>query len=184
VLPREDEDHTEFDHDVFVTYSRKDSAFVDQELIPLLGNNDVKYMVDYLHFPLGKAFVQSMAEGVYKSRKVLAVYSKNFANGKYPRQELDFALQRSFDLGDSAVIVIRIDGISLKRLPKALRCQTILDYYDSVEKKGWEKRLIQHLKVTRQVTDAPIGTAVWHDDQSFRRIIHEITYQCTKINSI
>lgn len=142
---------------MFVTYSRKDSAWLDQELLPLLDKNDVKYCVDYLHFPLGKAFLESMADGVYNSRKVLAVYSKNFANSKYPKQELDLALQRSFDFGDSAVIVIRIDEINPKRLPKALRGYTFLDYYDSVEKKGWEKRLIKHLKVT---TNVPIGTSV------------------------
>ena len=44
------------------------------------------------------------------------------------------------------VIVITLDKTDQKRLPKALRARTFLDYSESVERQGWEKRLIKHLK--------------------------------------
>ncbi|XP_068749479.1 uncharacterized protein [Montipora capricornis] len=160
IISSTDEDQTEFDYDVFVTYSRKDCAWVDKELLPLFDKNQVKYCVDHLHFQLGKAFVENMVEGVYNSRKVLVVYSVNFKNSKYCKQELSYALQRSFDRSDSAVIVIRIDNTDPKQLPKALRAKTFLDYYDTVERKGWKKRLIKHLKVTTKRSNHLTGTAV------------------------
>ena len=91
-----------------------------------------------------------MVEGIYKSRKVLAVWSANYASSKYCKQELDYALQRSFEKSDTAVIIIRIDWTDPTRLPKTLRTKTFLDYHDSAERKGWEKRLIQHLKPPKQ----------------------------------
>lgn len=152
-------DETNFEYDVFITYSRKDATWVDNELLGLFNNNQVKYCVDHLHFELGKAFLENMAEGVYKSRKVLAVWSANYASSKYCKQELDYALQRSFEKSDSAVIVIRLDGTDRKQLPKPLRARTFLDYSDSVERKGWEKRLIKHLTVQTHKTQT-IGTMV------------------------
>ena len=145
-----DLDAGDFEYDVFLTYSRKDFSWVDKELLPLFNHNQVKYCVDFIHFELGKAFLQSMVEGIYKSRKVLAVWSANYASSKYCKQELDYALQRSFEKSDTAVIIIRIDWTDPTRLPKTLRTKTFLDYHDSAERKGWEKRLIRHLKPPKQ----------------------------------
>lgn len=132
---------------------------MDKELLPLFNNNQVKYCVDHLHFELGKAFLESMVEGLYKSRKVLAVWTKNYAASKYCKQELDYALQRSFERSNSAVIVIRIDDTDRRQLPKALRAKTFLGHSDSAERKGWEKRLIKHLKVKScAVTTGMTGT--------------------------
>ena len=118
---------------------------MDKELLPLFSHNQVKYCVDFLHFELGKAFLQNMVQSIYKSRKVLAVWSANFNKSKYCKQELDYALQRSFEKSDTSVIVIRIDCTDPTRLPKPLQTKTFLDYSDSAERKGWETRLIRHL---------------------------------------
>ncbi|XP_078377659.1 uncharacterized protein LOC144660806 isoform X2 [Oculina patagonica] len=141
-----DVDESDFKYDVFVTYSRKDFPWVDKELLSLLRENEVKFCVDHLHFELGKAFVESMVDSVYQSRKVLAVWSGSYASSKYCKQELDYAIQRSFQNSDCSVIVIRLDRTDRRQLPKPLRAKTFLDYSDSVERKGWEKRLITHLK--------------------------------------
>ena len=151
VKSRPDLDARDFEYDVFLLYSRKDFPWVDNELLPLFKHYQVKYCVDFLHFELGKAFLQNMVESIYKSRKVLAVWSANFYKSKYCKQELDYALQRSFEESDTAVIVIRIDWTDPRRLPEPLRTKTFLDYSDSAERKGWEKRLIQHLKTPKQM---------------------------------
>jgi len=154
-----DMDENDFKYDVFVTYSRKDFPWVDGELLRLLRENQVNYCVDHVHFELGKAFVESMVESVYQSRKVLAVWSGSYASSKYCKQELDYAIQRSFQNSDCSVIVIRLDRTDRKQLPKPLRARTFLDYSDSVERKGWEKRLIKHLKGPDQKNHA-IATIV------------------------
>ena len=94
--------------------------------------------------------MQSMADNVYQSRKVLAVWSDGYASSRYCMQELDYALQRIFQNSDCSVIVIRLDRTDRKQLPKPLRARTFLDYSDSVERQGWEKRLIRHLKGSDQ----------------------------------
>ena len=143
-------DGNNFKYDVFVTYSRKDFAWVDRELLRLLREHEVKYCVDHKHFELGKAVVENITDSVYQSRKVLAVWSRSYASSKYCKQELDYAIQRSFQNSDCAVIVITLDKTDRKQLPKPLRAKTFLDYSDSVERQGWEKRLIKHLKGPKQ----------------------------------
>ena len=146
VRPSPDMDGNNFKYDVFVTYSRKDFPWVDRELLRLLRENQVKYCVDHKDFELGKAVVENITDSVYQSRKVLAVWSGSYASSKYCKQELDYAIQRSFQNSDCSVIVITLDKTDRKQLPKPLRAKTFLDYSDSVERQGWEKRLIKHLK--------------------------------------
>ena len=146
VRPPPDMDENDLKYDVFVTYSRKDFPWVDRELLRLLRENQVKYCVDHKDFELGKAVVENIIDSVYQSRKVLAVWSGSYASSKYCKQELDYAIQRSFQNSDCSVIVITLDKTDPKQLPKPLRAKTFLDYSDSVERQGWEKRLIKHLK--------------------------------------
>ena len=129
-------DGKSFKYDVFVTYSRKYFSWVDRELLRLLRENQVKYCIDHKHFELGKVVVENITDSVYQSRKVLAVWSTSYASSKYCKQELDYAIQRSFQNSDCSVIVITLDKTDRKQLPKPLRAKTLLDYSDSVERQG------------------------------------------------
>ena len=151
-------DENNFKYDVFVTYSRKDFQWVDRELLRLLRENQVKYCVDHKDFELGKAVVENITDSVYQSRKVLAVWSRSYASSKYCKQELDYAIQRSFENSDCSVIVITLDKTDRKQLPQPLRAKTFLDYSDSVERRGWEKRLIKHLKRPNHKKDSMTTT--------------------------
>lgn len=136
----------QFRYDVFVTFSSQDLNWVNKELLPLLEKHKLIYCIHDRDFEIGKAVVDNMAESVYTSRKVLAVMSHNYMSSKFCRGELEMALYRSTEMGDSSVIVMRIDGVDRSKLPKALRNRTFLDHYDITERKTWEERLIKHLK--------------------------------------
>jgi len=136
----------QFRYDVFVTFSSQDLNWVKKELLPLLEKHKLIYCIHDRDFEIGKAVVDNMAESVYTSRKVLAVMSHNYMSSKFCRGELEMALYRSTEMGDSSVIVMRIDGVDRSKLPKALRNRTFLDHYDITERKTWEERLIKHLK--------------------------------------
>jgi len=56
------------------------------------------------------------------------------------------------------VIVITLDKTDRKQLPQPLRAKTFLDYSDSVERQGWEKRLIKHLKGPNHKKDSMTTT--------------------------
>ena len=135
-----------FKYDVFVTFSSQDLNWVTKELLPLLEKHKLNYCIHDRDFEIGKPVVDNMADSVYTSRKVLAVMSRNYMSSKFCRGELEMALYRSTEMGDSSVIVMRIDNIDRSKLPKALRNRTFLDHHDLTERKTWEERLIKHLK--------------------------------------
>lgn len=138
----------EYEYDVFVTFSSKDFDWVKEHLIPLLEKYDVRYCIHHRDFELGRAIVDNMAHCVCTSKKVLAVMSRNYMTSKYCQGELEMALYRSTEMGDSSLVVIRIDDIAKEKLPKSLRSRTFLDYHDKTERKTWEERIIKHLTMT------------------------------------
>lgn len=137
----------EIKYDVFVTFSSKDRQWVTSNLTPLLERNRLKYCIHSRDFELGRALVDNMAESVYSSRKVLAVMSKNYMDSKFCRGELDMALHRSRVAHKGSLLVIRIDGIKKKKLSKALREQTFVDYHNK-DRTTWEKKLLRFLVET------------------------------------
>ena len=99
-----------------------------------------------------------MADSVYKSRKIIAVVSRNFFKSKYCSQEMDMALGRSLDRGDDSVIVIKYDdGVDTRKLPKALRQRSYIDYPKLIEKEMWERRLVDCLKHIPGKKTSPVG---------------------------
>ena len=55
------------------------------------------------------------------------------------------ALHRSRGAHKGCLLIVRIDGIKKKKLPKALREQTFVDYHSDKERTSWEKKLLQFL---------------------------------------
>ena len=85
---------------------------------------------------------------MYSSRKVLAVMSKNYLDSKFCRGELEMALYRSKIAQEGSLLVVRIDGIKKKKMPKALREQTFVDYHNDKDRGSWEKKLMRFLVET------------------------------------
>jgi len=148
ILFAEAESDGEIKYDVFVTFSNKDSQWVMKNVIPLLEKNRLKYCIHSRDFELGRPLVDNMAESVYSSRKVLAVMSKNYMDSKFCRGELDMALHRSRGANKGSLLIVRIDGIKKKKLPRALREQTFVDYHSDKERTSWEKKLLRFLVET------------------------------------
>ena len=84
-----------------------------------------------------------MAESVYKSRKTIAVVSHSFFKSKYCNHEMEIALGRLVERGDNSVIVIKLDDVDRRKLPKALKERSYIDYFKSNDKETWAKQLIQ-----------------------------------------
>lgn len=60
------------------------------------------------------------------------------------------ALYRSKIAHEGSLLVVRIDGIRKKKLPKALREQTFVDYHSDKDRSSWEKKLLRLLVETEQ----------------------------------
>lgn len=53
----------------------------------------------------------------------------------------------SIEMGDFFVIVVCIDGVDWSKLFKVFCNRIFLDYYDFIERKNWEERLIKYFKL-------------------------------------
>ena len=132
-------------YDVFVTFSGKDAAWVEEELVPVLEQSRLKFCIHNRDFELGKPFVDNMIDSVYSSRKVLAVVSRNYMGSNFCRGEMDMALKRSKVQDDTSLVLLRLDDISISKFPKKLREKTFLDYHDPEGRCDWGERLVKTL---------------------------------------
>ena len=141
-------DREDFQYDIFVTFSTLDYPWVRDNLVPLLERKQINYCIHSRDFVIGKAILENMADSVYNSRKVLAVISENYLASKFCRQELDMALYRSVSLAPNpSLLLIRVDDVDKKKLPKSLQKQTFLDYTSAMERNKWEERLLKHIDI-------------------------------------
>ncbi|XP_073237948.1 uncharacterized protein [Porites lutea] len=129
-------------HQLFVSYSSKDMAWINENLIPILENKKISYSIHTRDFELGLPIVQNMADSVYGSRKVLIVLSDNYLASNFCREELHMAVQREADSRDSSLILVAIDKLKKKKLPGALRNKHLLDFEKLKIKQDWEKKLL------------------------------------------
>ena len=128
---------------VFISYSSKDFSWVTENLISLLEKHSIPYSIHNRDFELGRPIVQNMADSVYNSRQVLIVLSNNYLASNFCREELQMALQRGFDTGDSSVVLVTIDKLKKKQLPSALREKNLLDFEKHQRRQDWERKLIK-----------------------------------------
>lgn len=146
----------DFQYDVFVSFSTLDYPWVRDSLTPMLERKQINYCIHSRDFVVGKAIIENMADSVYNSRKVLAVISQNYLASHFCREELEIALYRCTKMADSSLLLIRVDDVDKKNLPKTLRRRTFLDYSSAMERSEWEKRLLKHIQVDE--SDAKIDT--------------------------
>ena len=128
---------------VFISYSSKDFSWVTENLISLLEKHSIPYSIHNRDFELGRPIVQNMADSVYNSRQVLIVLSNNYLASNFCREELQMALQRGLDTGDSSVVLVTIDKLKKKQLPSALREKNLLDFEKHQRRQDWERKLIK-----------------------------------------
>lgn len=122
---------------------------MNDKLLPLLEErHHLKCCLHYRDFVPGKPFTESMAESVYNSYKIIAVLSSNFLKSNYCSYELNIAKYRLLNRKDDSLIMIRIDKEDCRKLPRALRKRTFIDYSNSLERPLWENKLLRFLNVS------------------------------------
>ena len=93
--------------------------------------------------------MDNMTDSVQTSRITIAVVSENFFTSEFCKYELDQALYKHVKEGCNAAIAIRIDNVSIEKLPDALKNKSFVDYSNFVERKTWHLKLIKVLKSNR-----------------------------------
>lgn len=138
----------DFKFHAFIIYNKEDESWVQKKLLRLLEEeHSLKICIHYKDFTPGVPFVDSMAESVYASYKIIAVFSSNFIQSKYCKYELDLAKYRLLNKRDNCLIIVRIDKTDFKTLPRELQCRNCIDYADLTERRFWKRKLLKFLNV-------------------------------------
>ncbi|XP_058958485.2 uncharacterized protein [Pocillopora verrucosa] len=127
---------------LFISFSSKDLAWVNENLISIFEKHSIAYSIHSRDFELGRPIVQNMADNVYGSRQVLIVLSQNYLASNFCREELHMAVQRGIDSGDSSLILVMINSLKKKQLPAALRNKKMLDFDKHKKKQDWEEKIL------------------------------------------
>ncbi|CAH3124475.1 unnamed protein product [Pocillopora meandrina] len=130
---------------LFISFSSKDLAWVNENLISIFEKHSIAYSIHSRDFELGRPIVQNMADNVYGSRQVLIVLSQNYLASNFCREELHMAVQRGIDSGDSSLILVMINSLKKKQLPAALRNKKMLDFDKHKKKQDWEEKILSEI---------------------------------------
>jgi hypothetical protein len=134
---------TDYLYDVFISYSRRDSAWVDEALIPRLEQEGIHFCIDRLHFPIGAPIVRSIEEAIESSRKVLLVITPDWLKSEWTKFE-DLLVQTDEIANRQRRILplLLVPG----QLPPRLRMRNYLDLIDPLERDEKMVRLLEELK--------------------------------------
>ena len=142
----DDQEEQVFEQDLFVSYSSKDYDWVQESLLPVLDENNIKYIIHSRDFVPGKAWLDNMADSVYNSRKVILIMSMNYLCSAFCKDEMRMAIHRCSERDDSSLIVVRIDDINSSAIPKILRHRTFIDVTSKEETATWQRRIVEYVQ--------------------------------------
>ncbi|NXU47253.1 TLR22 protein, partial [Turnix velox] len=107
-------------YDAFVSYSENDSEWVENIMVRELEQACPPFRL-CLHkrdFVPGKWIVDNIIDCIEKSHKTLFVLSEHFVQSEWCKYELDFSHFRLFDENNDAVILVLLEPIQSKAIPK------------------------------------------------------------------
>ncbi|CAH3156637.1 unnamed protein product, partial [Porites lobata] len=137
-----------FRYHAFIIFNSGDQRWMKTKLLPLLEEkHHLSCCIHYRDFAVGKPFRDSMAESVYNSHKVIALFSSNFVKSNYCKYELDLAIGRLLSHRDCCLAVIRIDKVDSNMLPKELKDKSFIDYSNATERRIWKRKLLEFLRL-------------------------------------
>ncbi|NXU15984.1 TLR21 protein, partial [Pardalotus punctatus] len=107
-------------YDAFVSYSENDSDWVENMMVRQLEQACPPFRL-CLHkrdFVPGKWIVDNIIDSIEKSHKTLFVLSEHFVQSEWCKYELDFSHFRLFDENNDAAILVLLEPIQSKAIPK------------------------------------------------------------------
>lgn len=141
----------EWQYDVFIDYSHRDSSWVRQVLLPQLETAGLRVLVDIRDFEIGLPVLSNIEQAVRTSRYTLVVLTPSYLMNEWTVPGL---LPKEFE---AARQQFRILPILLERCELPARLAN-LNYADFTYSEGWSwqiERLVQRLY---EAPDQPLGT--------------------------
>lgn len=114
-------------YDVFVSYSRRDQAFV-RMLVERLTQSGVSVFYDEADIAVGQSLADSLHRAVENAKYVLVVMSPDYFESQWAKQELDLALQQEFETDRTKVIPLLVRDCEI---PPLLGSKLYADFRDT-----------------------------------------------------
>src|ERR1044071_9096624 len=131
-------------HSVFISYSRRESPFVDV-LLGVLEDEGLEVWVDYHSLVPAKPWLDQILKGIRQADVFLLVVSKDSMLSENVRSEYQYALEQR-----KRIILIIFEAASL---PSTLQHCEWIDFHRSFSKK--KKELLLHLDHPAQHSTPP-----------------------------
>ena len=155
--------------DVFVSYSRRDAAFVE-ELVESLERHGRSVWIDVDGIGGGEVFPAAIRSAIEQSDAFLFVITPASVESRYCESEIEHALE----LNKRVVPLLR-EVVSDERLPEAIRIRHWIQYTQDVDVEAASERLVAALDAdierARAHTRWLVKALEWSTDRSDRSIL-------------
>ncbi|XP_044156203.1 toll-like receptor 2 [Bufo gargarizans] len=106
--------------DAFISYSERDSEWVENMMVPQLenGNPPLKVCIHKRDFVPGKWIIDNIIDAMERSHKTLFILSEHFVQSEWCKYELEFSHFRLFDESNDSAILVLLEPIENSTVPK------------------------------------------------------------------
>lgn len=106
--------------DAFISYSERDSEWVENMMVPQLENGNPRLRVCYhkRDFVPGKWIIDNIIDAMERSYKTLFILSEHFVQSEWCKYELEFSHFRLFDENNDTAILVLLEPIEKSTIPK------------------------------------------------------------------
>ncbi|AWP05374.1 putative toll-like receptor 2 [Scophthalmus maximus] len=110
----------ELEYDAFVSFSEMDSGWVEAHLVPELEQSEppLRLCLHKRDFVPGAWILDNIMGAIERSHKTLFVLSQHFVRSEWCKYELDYTHFRLFDQNDDTVVLILLEPIDKRAVPK------------------------------------------------------------------
>jgi tetratricopeptide (TPR) repeat protein len=147
---------SEFNHDVFISYSHRDKAWVQDWLLPRLRAADLRVCIDFDCFELGAPVLTEIERAVQTSRKTLVVLTPDYLGSAWG--ELENILVSTLDPAarERRLLPLMLEPCDL---PLRLRALIYLDFTEPPSREAGLRRLLAGLGApSLDLDDLPLDT--------------------------
>nr|AST16086.1 toll-like receptor 13 [Scophthalmus maximus] len=114
-------------YDAFVSYNVHDEAWVYNELVPVLEEQQGwRVCLHHRDFEPGKPIVENITDAIYGSRKTICVISRNYLQSEWCSREIQMASCRLFDEQEDVLILLFLEDIPARQLSPYYRMKSLV----------------------------------------------------------
>ncbi|MCH8805311.1 MAG: TIR domain-containing protein [Planctomycetes bacterium] len=121
---------TEFDYDVFISYSSKDETWVRGELLQRIEQAGLKAFIDFRDFTRGAPSIKECERGVVKCRKTLIVLTPDYLKSGWA--EFENIMVQTLDPANESLRLIPLLKVKCKK-PLRIGALTHIDFTDGAD---------------------------------------------------